>query len=181
VSRRAVAVLAGAAGAAAWLAPSGTAAGPCARPAKAHHHHRQVLRCARIRRVTAARRAATERIVPRSLPGSAPAPPTATPQPPGPALGRYVSVTAREFAFTLSRPVVAAGQVTVELRNGGEDPHNLVVSPDDGSHDQLASWTDAAPGAVVPRKLTLPAGDYRLWCSLPGHEAAGMSVRLEVR
>jgi len=40
-----------------------------------------------------------------------------------------VSVAAREWTFTLSRPVVAAGSVTVELRNVGEDPHNLVVSP----------------------------------------------------
>jgi hypothetical protein len=182
VSRRAPALLVAAAAATAVLvAPSGSAAGPCARPARAMHHHHKALRCARIRRVTAARRSATERIVPLSLPAPMPQPtPPAAPTP-APALGRYVSVTAREFSFTLSRPVVAAGQVTLELRNWGEDPHNLVVSPDDGSHEQLAGWTDAGPGAVVPQKLTLPAGDYRLWCSLPGHEAAGMSVQLQVR
>jgi plastocyanin len=179
VSRGALALLAVAA-TAVFVAPSGSAAGPCARPAKAAHRHHRVVHCARIRRVTAARRASTERIVPLSLP--APTPPSTPPAAPTPpALGRYVSVSAREYTFTLSRPVVAAGQVTVELRNMGEDPHNLVVSPDDGSHTPLATWADADPDAVVPQKLTLPAGDYRLWCSLLDHESRGMSVRLEVR
>jgi plastocyanin len=181
VSHRAPALLAAAAAATAVLVtPIGSAAGPCAPRAKAAHRHHTAVRCSRIRRVTAARRLATERIVPLSLPAPV-LPPTPAPAPPAPTLGRYVSVTAKEYTFTLSRPVVAAGQVTVELRNKGEDPHNLVVSPDDGSHTQLASWADADPDAVVPQKLTLPAGDYRLWCSLLDHESRGMSVRLEVR
>ena len=32
---------------------------------------------------------------------------------------------------------VAAGRVTVELRNVGEDPHDLVIGPDDGTHTPL--------------------------------------------
>jgi plastocyanin len=97
-----------------------------------------------------------------------------------PALGRFVSVSAREWSFTLSRPIVGAGSVTVELRNVGEDPHNLVVSPDDDSHTALASWSDTDPGARLRHTVSLDPGRYRLWCSLAGHEAAGMSATLVV-
>jgi hypothetical protein len=97
-----------------------------------------------------------------------------------PALGRFVSVAAREWSLTLSRPVVGTGSVTVELRNSGEDPHNLVVSPDDGSHAPLASWPELDPDALLRQTVPLAVGEYRLWCSLEDHEAQGMSVRLRV-
>jgi hypothetical protein len=99
---------------------------------------------------------------------------------PAPALGRFVSVAAREWSLTLSRPVVASGSVTVELRNVGEDPHNLVVSPDDGSHTPVSTWAETDPGALLRQTVTLDAGQYLLWCSLEGHEADGMSARLRV-
>jgi plastocyanin len=70
--------------------------------------------------------------------------------------------------------------VTVELRNVGEDPHDLVLSPD-GSHSPLASFGETASGGRVTRSLTLPAGRYYLYCSLPNHEALGMSAHLQVR
>ena len=125
----------------------------------------------------------TERLVPVL----AHAPPTGGPPagapgegPPSqsPALPRFVSVSAREWSLTLSRPAVGTGSVTVELRNVGEDPHNLVLSPDDGSHTPLAEWAETAPGEHLRKAVTLPAGRYFLFCSLEGHEAAGMSVRL---
>jgi hypothetical protein len=100
--------------------------------------------------------------------------------PPDP-LPRSVSVSAREFSFTLSRPLVGAGSVSVELRNVGEDPHNLVISPDDGSHLPLASWTDTGPGERLRKSVTLAAGRYQLWCSLLDHESQGMSVDLVVQ
>jgi hypothetical protein len=99
---------------------------------------------------------------------------------PPPALPGFVSVSAREWSLMLSRPVVGTGSVTVELRNVGEDPHNLVVSPDDGSHAPLGEWAETAPGEHLRKSVTLPAGRYLLFCSLEGHEAAGMSARLRV-
>ena len=57
----------------------------------------------------------------------------------------FVSVGAKEFSLTLSRPLVGKGSVRVELRNNGEDPHNLVVSPE-GTHTPLASLLHGRPG-----------------------------------
>jgi hypothetical protein len=108
-------------------------------------------------------------------PGSAPG----STAPAGP-LGRYLSVSATEFRLTLSRPALAAGHVTLELRNRGEDPHNLVVSPDNGSHAVVAGFGATPSGGIDSRSLDLPAGRYYLWCSLAGHEAAGMHARLRV-
>jgi hypothetical protein len=150
--------------------------------------HRTRARCARVRRVRV-REAVAERLSP-SAPGDVGGLGGGDEGGSGgggsgggstPALGRFVSVSAREWSFTLSRPIVGAGSVTVELRNVGEDPHNLVVSPDDGSHLPLASWADSDPGTAQRQSVTLGAGRYQLWCSLPDHEQQGMSVDLVVQ
>ena len=137
-------------------------------------------RCARIRH-RVARVSQTERLV-DLVPagGGQPAPPD--PQPPAPTdpvLPSFVSVGAREFSLTLSRPLVGAGDVRIELRNVGEDPHNLVVSPE-SSHSPLESFSTLDPGLYERRSVLLAPGRYRLWCSLESHEALGMSVTLRV-
>jgi hypothetical protein len=107
------------------------------------------------------------------------APPAPSPPAPDPPLAGFVSVGAKEFSLTLSRPLVGKGTVRVELRNTGEDPHNLVVSPE-GTHAPLASFSTLDPGAYERRSVALDPGRYQLWCSLEGHEAKGMSVTLRV-
>jgi hypothetical protein len=88
-------------------------------------------------------------------------------------------VAAREFSLALSRPLVGAGSVRVELRNVGEDPHNLVVSPE-ATHTSLASFSTLDPGLYERRSVLLAPGRYQLWCSLESHEALGMRVTLRV-
>jgi hypothetical protein len=91
-----------------------------------------------------------------------------------------MSVTAREWSLSTSRAVLAAGSQTIELRNWGEDAHNLVISPDDGSHNPLVGWADQDPGTHVVKDTALGPGRYLLWCSLAGHEAAGMATTVRV-
>jgi hypothetical protein len=139
-------------------------------------------RCAKVRRA-AIPRAASERLSVFDPATPAPGNPGTPPgqhTPPAPAPIRFVSVRALEFSLTLSRPLVNVGAVTIELRNNGEDPHNLIVSPDDGSHTPLATWADADPATVARKTVTLAAGRYQLWCSLLDHESRGMTVDLVV-
>ena len=151
-----------------------------------HRHCHQVARCARI--LLRPRRLAAHRPLERLLgvgpgPSSDPAPAPTEPQPPAPdapAPPRFVSVTAREFSLTLSRPLVGTGAVTVELRNSGEDPHNLVVSPE-GTHSPLAAFSTIDSGTYERRSVTLTPGRYQLWCSLESHEGLGMSTTLRVQ
>ena len=154
------------------------------------HHCRKRARCARI--VRRSRRLSAGGPLERLLgvgpgpstdpgPGSTPGPEEPqSPAPGTPAPPRFVSVAAREFSLTLSRPLVGTGAVTVELRNSGEDPHNLVVSPE-GTHSPLASFSEIDPGTYERRSVTLAPGRYQLWCSLEFHEGLGMSTTLRVQ
>jgi len=130
----------------------------------------------RCRRRYAARRPAARAPArrPAAPPSSSPIPST---PPPGVPLSRYVSVTSREFTLTLSRPLVGVGEVTIELRNHGEDPHDLVV---ERSGSSVGSWGEIGPGAVSTKKLALSTGSYKLFCSIEGHEQLGMKATLKV-
>jgi hypothetical protein len=172
---------AGRAGAGPEAGRADAAAAPKDRTARRRCPPRQ--RCLRVKRVIRRHRLPerlTQITTPSTSPPSTAWPGDQLPTTPIPDLPRFVSVSAREWSLTLSRPLVGAGSVTVELRNVGEDPHNLIVSQDDGSHAPLAEWAETDPGEYLRRTVTLPAGRYLLFCSLEGHEAAGMSARLRV-
>ncbi len=107
----------------------------------------------------------------------APMPTPAAPEPePGPA---RLSVKALEFSFTLSRPSLPAGEAIVELNNQGEDPHNLRLQLEGGEEEPL-EVPEAGPLEHRTAKFDLPAGSYRLWCSLPQHDEWGMNATLLV-
>jgi hypothetical protein len=103
----------------------------------------------------------------------APEPEPADSPPPPARLG----VTAREWSLVLSRSVLPAGRALVQLQNFGEDAHNLRIESADASID--VPLTES--GEVQQAQGTLPAGDYKVYCTLPGHDAAGMHARLVVQ
>ena len=96
--------------------------------------------------------------------------------PPPPA---RLQVSANEFSLVLSRQKIDAGRAIVELVNFGEDDHDLRIRRAGGR--RIWGTPEVRPGGTAVLRATLPAGRYRLWCSLPGHEAAGMWARLSVR
>ena len=110
-----------------------------------------------------------------------PVKPPPTTEPPAPAPQRNVSVTAREFSLQLSRPVVDHGRVGVQLRNAGEDPHNLQIAPEASLLDLVFSFPALSSQDTDRRFEDLAPGRYVLWCSLEGHEALGMQTTLDVR
>ena len=109
-----------------------------------------------------------------------PKPPTGKPPTtPVPKPLARVQVIAREFSLTLSRGSLAAGLVAIELDNFGQDPHDLRVERVDSSSTGF-SFELAKPSTVSSQKFTLTPGDWKLYCTLPGHEALGMSALLTV-
>jgi plastocyanin len=111
-------------------------------------------------------------------PAPAPSLPSSPPTEPEPEANR-VAVKAVEYYFLLSRPTVRAGEVTVELNNQGQDPHNLNIrrNGDEGEPLQIPETASLQRNVA---KLDLPPGTYKLWCSLPEHEELGMHTTLVV-
>ena len=91
-----------------------------------------------------------------------------------------VQIVAQEFRFALSRRTIRAGLAVLELRNMGQDAHDLVLMRADGTR-VLVRWPMAQPGAVVDRELRLAPGTYRLVCTVANHRALGMQATLRVR
>ncbi len=89
-----------------------------------------------------------------------------------------VQVVAQEFRFSLSRTTVRAGKAIIELRNGGEDAHDLRMQRRGGT--RVYGWPNVPAGGVADRELTLIPGTYDLWCSVANHRALGMTARIVV-
>lgn len=114
-------------------------------------------------------------------------PPAPLPLPPPPGPGTTVALGVREtetpdYVTVLSRPSVPAGDVTVELQNTGEDPHNLRIIRTDGK-GPVTFFPSIEPGATATRTVTFTVGSYRLYCTLTdtvSHDAAGMNATLIV-
>ena len=86
-----------------------------------------------------------------------------------------ISITAREFAFDPSEITASADSAfTVELSNAGTIEHDFAIV---GSE---ANKVHVVAGASGSGSFTLPAGSYKFFCSIPGHEAAGMVGTLKV-
>jgi hypothetical protein len=91
-----------------------------------------------------------------------------------------VQVVAREFSFALSRQRIRAGLAIIELRNAGQDAHDLRMKKSGGGK-RVYAWPVTQPGGVIDREFRLTPGRYVLYCSLPGHRARGMQAVLLVR
>ena len=108
-----------------------------------------------------------------------PTPPTTQTEPaPEPAVSA-LGVKAVEWSYTLSRPEIPAGEVTVQLNNMGEDPHNLNIRLE-GSEGPPLQIPITASQQQSSKHFTLPAGTYRLWCDLDEHDERGMHATLVV-
>ncbi|MEI7760975.1 MAG: hypothetical protein WCJ67_09445 [Thermoleophilia bacterium] len=90
-----------------------------------------------------------------------------------------LQVTAKEFYLALSSPTVKSGPAIVELVNFGEDPHDMRLRRVGGG--RVYRIPVVQPGRFRDLSLKLLPGRYKLWCSLPPHEALGMKAFVTVR
>ena len=92
--------------------------------------------------------------------------------------GQTVPVSESEFKIAAPAEKIAPGKVTFTVKNAGKIGHDLVVS---GPGVTSAAKTALLnPGQSAKLAVTLAAGSYTLYCSVPGHRAAGMSAKLTV-
>jgi hypothetical protein len=104
--------------------------------------------------------------------------------PQGRALPSRMLVYAQEWSLWPSRSSVPAGKLTVQLWNRGMDAHDLRIRWLNQSGAMIGSVQDVAvtqSGQLHQSTWRLGAGTYELYCSMPGHAARGMRVRIRVR
>ena len=72
----------------------------------------------------------------------------------------------------------APGSAIIELRNAGEDAHDLRMRRVGGT--RVYAWPVTQSGGVVDEEVRLLPGRYLLWCSVADHRALGMQATLRV-
>ena len=83
-----------------------------------------------------------------------------------------IKVTETEFKIAMPA-TLKAGQVRFEVKNDGKIEHDLAIKG--GPKTALIH-----PGGEAQLVVTLKPGKYHFYCSVPGHEAAGMKVDVTV-
>ena len=86
-----------------------------------------------------------------------------------------LELAASEMRYDPAGIAVAAGDVPVVLRNAGLVVHDLRIEK------KPTFLLEAAAGQTATTTWRLDKGRYRIYCSIPGHRAAGMEGILEVR
>ena len=105
-----------------------------------------------------------------------PAAPAGQPAAPKPA-AKTVQVTEKEFSIALASKSLKAGSYTFDVLNQGKIQHDLTIDGD-GVKDKKTKLIDGGKSDKLSVKLK-PA-KYRFYCSVPGHEQAGMLVNVTV-
>jgi plastocyanin len=94
--------------------------------------------------------------------------------------GGTVTFTAAEdgsLAFEEDSAETEAGTVTVELDNPSSTPHNVEIEGPDGD----VGGTDTITESTTSTEVELEPGDYTFYCSVSGHQDAGMEGTLTVK
>ena len=95
---------------------------------------------------------------------------TTTPEP----QATTVAATETEFKIALPSTELKAGKITFDVKNDGKIEHDLAIKG-------MKEKTKLIPaGGTAKLTVTLKPGNYELWCTVPGHEAAGMKLEITV-
>jgi uncharacterized cupredoxin-like copper-binding protein len=90
-----------------------------------------------------------------------------------------VRLVAEEFRFTPNDLTIQTGDIAFAVTNRGEIEHNLAV--DDPGGARVIQIAIIEPGETKSIVVSLPAGSYVIYCTLPGHREAGMVATLRVK
>jgi manganese oxidase len=92
--------------------------------------------------------------------------------------GAAIDVTLTDFAITPDQIQAPAGQeITFTVSNEGQTPHTFGVVTPDGQKETPEIAVGGTGTLAVP---ALDPGDYKILCTIPGHEDLGMVGTLTV-
>jgi uncharacterized cupredoxin-like copper-binding protein len=105
---------------------------------------------------------------------------TGTPAPPSsPAAATTLKLAANpagQLAYTTKSLTAKAGKVTIDFSNSSPVEHDVAIAQ--GS--TVAGQTPVFTGGSKTLTVTLKPGKYSVYCTVPGHRAAGMEGTLTV-
>jgi plastocyanin len=111
--------------------------------------------------------------------------PTSTPTPaaksqPATGSGGTVSLQPKgdQLLFDTNTLTAKAGKVTVDFTNDSAIAHNVTLI---NSANKTLGETPTFDGGTKSFNVTLKAGTYTYYCSVPGHRAAGMQGTLTAK
>jgi plastocyanin len=171
-----------------WLAILLAALAAGSGPAPRRHHHvtphkrlaaHAPHKSLTVKRPQAGPRPTASPVPVTGAPGATASPtpgPTATPPPDYPTRTEVLLDDDPEYTMGSSYHTLKAGVVTFNAANYGMDDHNLTVEDVAGAHVDVP-----ADRETYPLNVTLAPGSYRLFCSLPGHDEAGMHTTITVK
>jgi uncharacterized cupredoxin-like copper-binding protein len=97
-----------------------------------------------------------------------------------PAPAKAVPVVEKEFSIKLEGgDQLQAGPQTFAVANQGKVQHDLAIEGKGLSKEPKTPLIDPGKGADL--KADLKPGKYKFYCTVPGHEQAGMKVDVTVR
>ena len=82
-----------------------------------------------------------------------------------------------QLKYLASSASATAGHVTLRMKNMSSTPHDIAITG--GGVSQIG--TIVSSGGVSTVSSSLKPGKYTFYCSVPGHEAAGMKGTLTVQ
>jgi hypothetical protein len=90
-----------------------------------------------------------------------------------------IGIGEREFAIAIYRPRVHSGALKFNIRNLGEDVHDLVIRRKGKRVGGLKMAVKSGQTATL--RVTLrQIGSYQLVCTIADHEARGMRATLRI-
>ena len=99
-------------------------------------------------------------------------------QPPAPPPPARMLVFADEFRFSPSRRTLPAGVLRLQLKNIGEDDHDLrILGPKGGRKGETGI---VHPDGLRQIRVTLPRGRYTFFCTVADHAKNGMTFTVTV-
>ena len=90
---------------------------------------------------------------------------------------KTVEVAGKEFELDPAETEFSPGTYEFELVNEGTAGHNLVVN---GPEVENKGTPVIGAGKKAKVRVTLAAGEYELYCSVPGHKESGMTTTITV-